>query len=61
MSVGISMFKDAKLGELVKCLLKAPQDERDRVYEIALQSLSYRGKRLDQIKRGKTNKARHGG
>lgn len=53
MSVGISMFKDAKLDELVNVYSKAPQDERDRVYELLYSLYPTEGKRLDQIKKGK--------
>lgn len=55
MSVGLSLFKDAKLDELVNVYSKAPQDERDRVYEILYSLYPTEGKRLDMIKKG-TNK-----
>ena len=55
MSVGISMFKDAKLDELVNVYSKAPQDERERVYELLYSLYPTEGKRLDMIKKG-TNK-----
>ncbi|WP_295730409.1 DUF4835 family protein [uncultured Muribaculum sp.] len=55
MSVGISLFKDAKLDELVNVYSKAPQDERERVYELLYSLYPTEGKRLDMIKKG-TNK-----
>lgn len=55
MSVGLSMFKDAKLDELVNIYTKAPQEERDRVYELLYDIYPTETKRLEMIKRG-TNK-----
>ncbi len=34
MSVALSVFRDAKLDELVNVYSKAPQSEREQVYEI---------------------------
>ncbi len=55
MSVGLSMFKDAKLDELVNIYTKAPQDERDRVYELLYDIFPTETQRLEMIKKG-TNK-----
>lgn len=55
MSVSLSLFKDAKLDELVNVYSKAPQDERERVYELLYSLYPTEGKRLDMIKKG-TNK-----
>jgi hypothetical protein len=55
MSVGLSLFKDAKLDELVNVYSKAPQDEREKVYELLYNLYPTEGKRLDMIKKG-TNK-----
>ncbi|MDE6270781.1 MAG: DUF4835 family protein [Muribaculaceae bacterium] len=53
MSVGLSMFKDAKLDELVNVYSKAPSDERNRVYELLQPIYPTEQSRLDEIKRGK--------
>lgn len=55
MSVGLSMFKDAKLDELVNVYTKATQTERDNVYELLYSLYPTEQKRLDMIKKG-TNK-----
>lgn len=54
MSVGLSMTKDAKLDELVNIYSKAPQTERERVYELLYPLFPTETQRLDQIKKGKT-------
>lgn len=55
MSVGLSIFKDAKLDELVNVYTKGTQDERDRVYELLYGLYPTEQTRLDMIKKG-TNK-----
>lgn len=52
MSVGLSMFKDAKLDELVNVYTKSPQDERDRVYELLYALYPTEQTRLNMIKAG---------
>ncbi len=55
MSVGLSMFKDAKMDELVNIYSKSTQEERDRVYELLYAIYPTESTRLDKIKKG-TNK-----
>lgn len=55
MSVGLSMFKDAKLDELVNIYTKGTQEERDRVFELLYDIYPTETKRLEMIKKG-TNK-----
>lgn len=55
MSVGLSMFKDSKLDELVNLYTKGTQDERDRVYELLYTLYPTEQTRLNMIKAG-TNK-----
>lgn len=55
MSVGLSMFKDAKLDELVNLYTKASQTERDNAYEILSNLYPTENDRLTKIKTG-TNK-----
>jgi len=55
MSVGLSMFKDAKLDELVNLYTKASQSERDNAYEILSSLYPTENDRLTKIKTG-TNK-----
>lgn len=55
MSVALSMFKDAKLDELVNIYSKAPQNERESVYEMLSGIYPTESKRIEQIKTGKTN------
>lgn len=55
MSVGLSMFKDAKLDELVNLYTKASQTERDNAYEILSSLYPTENDRLNKIKTG-TNK-----
>lgn len=54
MSVALSMFKDAKLDELVNIYSKAPQSERDNVYEILYPIYPTETERLNKIKTGAT-------
>ena len=55
MSVALSMFKDAKLDELVNVYTKASQTERDKVVEILSPIYPTEMKRINFIKTG-TNK-----
>lgn len=52
MSVGLSMFKDAKLDELVNIYSKATADERQHAYDVLSAIFPTEQQRLDQIKRG---------
>lgn len=52
MAVSVSMFKDAKLDELVNLYTKAPEEERKRVYELLYSIYPTETQRLDMIKRG---------
>ena len=52
MSVGLSMFKDAKLGELVNLYTKSPQNEREGAYETLYSIYPVETTRLEMIKRG---------
>ena len=52
MSVGLSMFKDAKLDELVNIYSKASQTERDNVYNILNEIYPTEQQRINQIKLG---------
>lgn len=52
MSVGLSMFKDAKLDELVNIYSKAPSDERTKVYKMLEPIYPAEQTRLEQIKKG---------
>lgn len=52
MSVGLSMFKDAKLDEIVNIYSKASQDERTKVYNMLQLIYPTEHQRLDQIKNG---------
>lgn len=52
MSVILSMFKDAKLDELVNIYTKSTQTERDKVYELLYPLYPTEQKRLDMIKKG---------
>lgn len=52
MSVGLSMFKDAKLDELVNLYTKSPQNEREGVYELLYSIYPVETTRLEMIKRG---------
>jgi len=53
MSVGLSMFRDAKLDELVNVYTKGTQDERDRVVEILSSLYPTDQDRIRKIKEGK--------
>lgn len=55
MSVALSMFRDAKLDELVNVYSKAPQTERENVYELLYPIYPTDNDRLTKIKNG-TNK-----
>ena len=52
MSVGLSMFKDAKLDELVNIYSKASQDERTKVYNLLQEIYPTETDRLEKIKNG---------
>ncbi len=52
MSVALSMFKDAKLDELVNIYSKAPQEEREKVYRLLEPIYPAEQTRLEQIKKG---------
>ena len=52
MSVMLSMFKDAKLDELVNLYTKSNQTERDKVYELLYGIYPTEGTRLNMIKKG---------
>lgn len=56
MSVGLSMFKDAKLDELVNIYSQAPSDERTKVYELLEPLYPTEQNRLNEIKQGKQNR-----
>ncbi|MDE7389281.1 MAG: DUF4835 family protein [Muribaculaceae bacterium] len=56
MSVGLSMTKDAKLDELVNVYSKAPQTEREKVYELLYPLWPTETQRLDKIKKGSEKK-----
>ncbi len=52
MSVGLSMFKDAKLDELVNIYSKASQEERQHAYDVLSPLYPTDQERIDKIKRG---------
>lgn len=52
MSVGLSIFRDAKLDELVNIYTKAPQTERDKVVQILTPIYPTEMKRINMIKAG---------
>lgn len=52
MSVGLSMFKDAKLDELVNVYSKATSEERNKVYNILQDVYPTEQERLNKIKNG---------
>lgn len=54
MSVALSMFKDAKLDELVNIYTKASQTERDKVVDILSPIYPTEMKRINFIKNGVT-------
>lgn len=53
MSVALSMFRDAKLDELVNIYSQAPPEERSKVYDILQPLYPTDQDRLEQIKNGK--------
>lgn len=55
MSVALSMFRDAKMDELVNIYSKAPQTERETAYEILQPIFPTDMERLDKIKKGDQN------
>lgn len=52
MSVALSMFKDAKLDELVNIYSKSPESERTKVYGILQPIYPTENDRLDKIRKG---------
>ena len=56
MSVALSMFKDAKLDELVNIYSQAPSDERTKVYDLLEPIYPTERERLEKIKKGKENR-----
>lgn len=52
MSVALSMFKDAKLDELVNIYSKAPQRERETVYKLLEPIYPTEQQRLEELKKG---------
>jgi len=55
MSVALSMFRDAKLDELVNLYSKAPQSQRDEVFEMLSKLYPTERDRLDKIKNPESN------
>ncbi len=55
MSVALSMFKDAKLDELVNIYSKAPAEERSEVYKMLSSIYPTEMKRLNMIKEGRND------
>lgn len=53
MSVGLSMFKDAKLDELVNIYSKSSQSERQNVYDLLYEIYPVEQQRLNEIKNGR--------
>lgn len=56
MSVGLSMFKDSKLDELVNVYSKAPAEERAKVYQLLEGIYPTEQSRLEEIKNGRQKK-----
>lgn len=52
MSVALSLFRDAKLDELVNLYTKAPSTERESAYEILQPIYPTESERLEKIKKG---------
>lgn len=52
MSVGLSLFRDSKLDELVNVYSKAPASERETAYDILQPIFPTESERLDKIKKG---------
>ncbi|MDE6295930.1 MAG: DUF4835 family protein [Muribaculaceae bacterium] len=55
MSVALSIFRDAKMDELVNIYSQAPATEREEAYEILQPIYPTDGERLDKIKKGSEN------
>lgn len=55
MSVALSMFRDAKLDELVNLYSKAPQSEREKVYELLQPIYPTDMERLEKIRKPEEN------
>ncbi len=55
MSVGLSLFRDSKLDELVNIYSKAPSTERETAYDILQPIYPTESVRLDKIKKGSEN------
>lgn len=55
MSVALSIFRDAKLDELVNIYSKAPASEREEAYEILQPIYPTDSERLEKIKKGAEN------
>lgn len=55
MSVGLSLFRDAKLDELVNIYSKAPAEERTHAYNVLSPIYPTDTDRIEKIKRGKEN------
>lgn len=56
MSVGISLFRDAKLDELINVYSKAPAEERVKVYNLLEPMYPTEQSRLEKIKNGSDKK-----
>ena len=52
MSVILSIFRDAKLDELVNIYTKAPSTEREKVYDLLQPIYPTENDRLEKIKKG---------
>lgn len=55
MSVGLSLFRDSKLDELVNVYSKAPSTERETAYDILQPIYPTESERLNKIKKGSEN------
>lgn len=55
MSVVLSLFRDAKLDELINLYSRAPQSERERAYEILLAAFPTDYDRLEKIRKPEEN------
>lgn len=56
MSVALSLFRDAKMDELVNIYSKAPQNERTAAYDILQPIYPAESQRLEKIKKGQETK-----
>ncbi len=56
MSVALSLFRDAKLDELVNIYSKAPAEERTKVYNLLEPIYPTDHDRLEKIKQGQENR-----